>query len=92
MPSRKVHNYVCKLFGIDPEVADKVNRDIDYPSRFLGKKHRILFHDVDVYTLLLLSKYNFESDALLTWYLHKLTDDLSRDKNLKIIFKILELL
>jgi len=84
MPSRKVHNKVCEIFGINPKLADKVNRDIDYPSRYLGKDHRILFHDLDVDTMLLLAKYDFNPEAVLTWYLHKIVDEkVSKNQKLK---------
>ena len=90
MPSRKVHNFFCKIFGIDEKLANKINRDIDFPSKFLGKKHRILFHDFDLSTILLLSKYKFSPEVLTAWYLHKLLDELSKDKKMKELFDILE--
>ncbi len=90
MPSRKVHNYICKLFGINPKLANKVNREIDLPSKWLGKKHRILFHNFDLSTYLLFAKYKFNPDIINIWYLHKLVDEMSKDKNMKKIFELLE--
>ncbi len=92
MPTRKVHNKICELFGIDYRLANEINRDIDFPSKFLGKKHRVLFHNYDLSTLLLLAKYKFNKDAILAWYLHKTVDEISKDKRMKTLFKLLELL
>ena len=52
MPSHEVHRLIKKmLFG---ESDAKVDRLIDYPVRFLGFKHRILFHDKETLRLLYL--------------------------------------
>lgn len=92
MPSRKVHNYIAKLFGIDEKFANKINREIDLPAKYLGKKHRILFHDFDISTYLLLAKYNFEPKAILAWYIHKFVDETAKDKNMRMLYKLLEAL
>ena len=43
LPSHKVHCYVDRtLFG---RSYWRVHRQIDMPYLFLGKKHRVLFHD-----------------------------------------------
>jgi len=43
LPSRRVHNLVDKaLLG---RSYDSVHRAIDQPYKYLGKRHRILFHD-----------------------------------------------
>jgi len=43
MPSSYIHKKISKiLVGKDCKLTHKI---IDYPVRFLGKKHRILFHD-----------------------------------------------
>ena len=44
MPSHKIHCYVDRmLFG---KSYWRLHRQIDKPFLFLGKKHRVLFHDV----------------------------------------------
>ncbi len=40
MPSREVHNKLAKILGYDKQV----DRLIDLPVKWLGRKHRILFH------------------------------------------------
>jgi len=90
MPSRKVHNYVAKLLGINEKLANTINKDIDRPAKWLGKKHRILFHDFDLSTYLLLAKYKFNSKAILAWYAHKLVDEIAKDKNMRRLFELLE--
>lgn len=41
--ARRVHNYVCRT--ILGKSYDEVNSAIDGPYKFLGKSHRVLFHD-----------------------------------------------
>ena len=42
MPSRYIHNQISKiLLGKE---CNRTHKVIDYPVRFLGRKHRILFH------------------------------------------------
>ncbi len=43
MPSRRVHEFFDRLvFG---KTHPEVHRRLDGPSRLLGKKHRMFFHD-----------------------------------------------
>lgn len=43
MPSGYLHRKISKaLLG---KSCRKTNRAIDYPSKFLGRGHRVLFHD-----------------------------------------------
>ena len=43
MPSHRIHCYVDRmLFG---RSFWKLHREIDMPYLFLGRKHRVLFHD-----------------------------------------------
>jgi len=44
MPSNRTHAKISKIL-IGKECR-KTNKIMDYPVRFLGKGHRILFHDV----------------------------------------------
>jgi hypothetical protein len=43
MPSRYKHKKFSKLLIGYP--CDKTHKVIDYPVKFLGKNHRMLFHD-----------------------------------------------
>ena len=43
MPSREVHRLISRIItGYD---CDKTHAAIDWPYKYLGRKHRILFHD-----------------------------------------------
>ena len=43
MPSREVHKIISKIItGYD---CDKTHAAIDWPVKYLGRNHRILFHD-----------------------------------------------
>jgi len=85
VPSRRIHSMVTRmLLGKDYEWLHCL---IDFPSRWLGKRHRILMHsDVDPLITLVMTG---DPDAALAHYLHiKLDRMCSRDKKLE---KILEL-
>ncbi|MHA1506356.1 MAG: hypothetical protein ACTSR0_04105 [Candidatus Asgardarchaeia archaeon] len=69
MPSRKVHLLVDKLFL--RKTFPKVHRFMDYPSKYLGKSHRVLRHDLTTAFMLGLI---YGSEAFLSSYLHILTD------------------
>jgi len=43
MPSREFHKAVSKY--LTGESCENTHRIIDYPVRYLGKRHQILFHD-----------------------------------------------
>jgi len=43
VPSRKTHEKISKILVGDS--CKNVHYLIDWPYKFLGKKHRILFHD-----------------------------------------------
>jgi hypothetical protein len=42
MPSRRVHNYTCKL--ILGKSFDGVHAAMDLPVKWLGRRHRIMYH------------------------------------------------
>jgi len=43
MPSREVHRLISRfLTGYD---CDRTHAAIDWPYKYLGRKHRIFFHD-----------------------------------------------
>jgi hypothetical protein len=43
VPSRYTHRKISKI--LTGKSCESTHNLIDYPVRFLGKKHRILFHD-----------------------------------------------
>jgi hypothetical protein len=43
VPSRKVHERISKI--LVGSSCEHVHYLLDFPYKFLGKKHRILFHD-----------------------------------------------
>ena len=43
MPERRVHNHFTKL--LLGKTYDEVHRALDSPAKFLGRGHRVLFHD-----------------------------------------------
>lgn len=46
MANRKVHDYIAKILtGKDLDEIDKINRDIDEPYKWLGRYHRVLYHN-----------------------------------------------
>jgi len=69
MPSRKVHEMIDQLlFG---KKFTHVHRLKDFPSKFLGSRHRILFHDIETDMLIGL---RYGIDAMLSAYIHDLVD------------------
>lgn len=69
MPTREVHRKVDRL--ILGEEFPEVHRIKDLPAKFLGAKHRRLFHDVD--TAVLLGAI-YGPKAFLSALLHDLAD------------------
>lgn len=53
MPSRYYHEKLSKI--LTGKKCERTHLLIDYPSRFLGKNHRILFHDVSALVIGFLS-------------------------------------
>jgi len=43
MPSRYIHKKISKI--LTGKSCESTHMLIDYPVKFLGKKHRVLFHD-----------------------------------------------
>ena len=46
MPSRRLHNRFAESLGIDKDLADQVNKQMDEPSKWLGPNHRVVRHDI----------------------------------------------
>jgi len=92
MPSRKIHRMIDRIIlGKD---YDWLHKLIDYPSVFLGPKHRILFHSPrdPIITYLLTN----DLDAALSHYLHILTDKAvtkakkKKKQEIDLLIKIIE--
>jgi hypothetical protein len=85
MPSRYKHKKFSKLLiGYSCERTHKI---IDYPVRFFGKKHRILFHDPASALIV-----GFLSDGLqgsISALTHILLDECSKNKILKQLIEYL---
>ncbi|MGD0424724.1 MAG: hypothetical protein ABSA92_14895 [Candidatus Bathyarchaeia archaeon] len=73
MPSHRVHKEITRWLLGKPHA--KVHRAIDYPYKFLGPKHRILFHD-PVTSVLVAKAASREKGAGKAAILHVLTDAL----------------
>lgn len=89
MPSRKVHNMVARMVGIDERIADEVNAWKDRPARWLGPNHRAVRHDA-ISNILYASTYGDRfAEALMAGELHDLLD---RQDKLRKAYKILDAL
>jgi len=42
--NRDMHNAIAKRFGIRENIADIINKEMDFPSKYLGSQHRKYFH------------------------------------------------
>jgi len=88
MPNRKIHNKINRaILGKD---YDWINKIMDAPSQFLGKKHRkVLHHPIDALWISALTRDPKAGAAVL---LHSLTDSLfssigKKPKNVKYFKK-----
>src|SRR5208337_1082467 len=82
MPSHRVHRAITRLLLGKPHA--KVHRAIDYPYKFLGPKHRILFHD-PVTSVLVARAASKEKGASLAAILHVITDLLIPSRVSKVL-------
>ncbi len=70
MPERYVHEKISRiLLG---KKYSEVHKIIDYPVKYLGRKHRILFHDILTASLIGFSIYGY--NGALAGILHLITD------------------
>lgn len=79
MPSRKVHEWFDKLI-----LGKKTNvhKLMDYPAKFLGKKHRVLFHGPEVPLFFLSLGKNDEAISSIG---HILLDKTFKGKTAKLL-------
>jgi len=85
MPSRKLHEQLCK-FVLGRGYAE-VHRFMDYPSRWLGKRHRQLFHDLKGCVLAWLLTGDYK--GFLAAYLHILLDNEVINPEVAKLFKMI---
>jgi len=71
MPSHRVHKEITRWILGKPH--SKVHRAIDSPYKFLGAKHRILFHD-PISAIVVARKASKEKGASQAAILHIVTD------------------
>lgn len=84
MPERRIHNYTTKL--LLGKTFDEVHRVLDGPVKFLGRKHRVLYHEPAEAALIGYEIAGFE--GALAALLHVTVDELcSREKRLSGLIK-----
>ena len=88
MPNRALHNLVATAFGLDPELVDAVNKDIDAPARWMGPSHRKVRHDAP-YAVELGVRFG-DPQAFAAAGIHYLLDQASQDPNLRRAFRVME--
>jgi len=85
MPSKKVHKYFERLIlGKEYDVG----RIIDKPAKYLGKKHRILFHDTE--TALILGLLKRDINYSIATLLHIALDKSIKGKTAKLLERFLK--
>src|SRR5438046_7149209 len=81
MPSRRVHNYTCKVFL--GKSFDRVHAEIDRPFKWLGRRHRILNH-TPAEAALMARRVSSDPRAVSAAMLHLHYDELcSKDPQLR---------
>jgi hypothetical protein len=84
VPERGVHNYTSRL--LLGKSFDEVHRVLDAPVKFLGSKHRVLYHEPVEAALIGFEIAGFE--GALAALMHVTVDELcSRDKRMKNLIK-----
>ncbi len=86
MPARKEHNKLSKIFL--GKSCNRTHAAIDYPFRFMGRRHRILFHD-PISAALIGYLANGDEGALSGW-MHLAADKCLKPRYAEPIVKILE--
>jgi hypothetical protein len=82
MPSHRVHRAItARILG---KPHDKVHKAIDYPYKFLGPRHRVLFHD-PITAVLVSRTASKEKGAGLAAILHIVTDWTFNSRTAKLL-------
>jgi hypothetical protein len=84
MPERYIHEKISKI--ILGEKYSKVHKAMDYPVKYLGKRHRILFHDILSASLIGFSIYGY--NGALAGILHLIADKNFNTKFRKNLLKL----
>ena len=74
MPSHRVHLFLDQL--ILGKKYPKIHKFLDNPVYFLGKRHRILFHDPAMALLVAQKEYPGDPKAILSAQIHIRVDNL----------------
>jgi hypothetical protein len=82
MPGPEVHNYVDRvLFG---RSYWRIHSSMDRPYKYIGRYHRVLFHDPLSATLIARKQYPNDPNAIAAAQCHIALDNIcSRDRDLK---------
>jgi hypothetical protein len=86
VPGWRVHVYLDRMyFG---KSYSKIHRKMDEPFLFLGRKHRVLFHDPFSAFVIAKTYYPDDPNALAAANLHILMDETcTRDPGLKLMLE-----
>jgi hypothetical protein len=70
VPERYLHEKISEL--ITGKKCSLTHKIIDYPVRYLGRKHRILFHDL--FSVMIIGILSDGYEGFLSGILHLITD------------------
>lgn len=82
MPSHRVHKEITRWLLGKPH--GKVHQALDYPYKFLGPRHRILFHD-PITSVLVARATSKEKGVGLAAILHIITDCVFSSRSAKLV-------
>ena len=85
MPDRATHKKFSKLLLGDD--CNATHAAIDYPFRFLGRKHRVLFHDP--LSAVLIGYFMDDYKGVASAVLHLAADEYLKPRRAKPLMKVL---
>lgn len=86
LPDLQTHKNISKLLiGEECEITNKI---IDYPVRFLGRNHRIFFHDP--ISAALIGILTGEENGMYSALLHLVIDKYSTNQLAKLVIEYLK--
>lgn len=85
MPGRDAHKKFSELLLGDD--CNATHAAIDYPYRYLGRKHRVLFHDL--LSAVLIGYFMDGYKGLASALLHLAADEYIKPRHAKVIVKAL---
>lgn len=87
MPLNKTHSSIDRnLLG---RSYNPVHRTMDRPSQWLGKNHRVLYHDPLSVAIIATFYYPFNAKAILSGLVHLVTDWICKFQPIKTIIEYL---